>query len=103
MGRRRKYILEVSSRWFNGEEGLDPQFVPDGAKQEYVTVRRFGEIIREELRWVIELNSLEELERLAKWGQLHYGSLGKHNGELVIIYDSEMEYPIIEFYNDYRE
>lgn len=98
-----KYILEVTSRWTIGEESLDPRFVPDGAKQEYVTICRYGEVIRDELRWVIELNTLEELEQLAKWGQSIYGCLDNHNGQLVIIYESEIEYPIIEFYNDYRE
>lgn len=68
-----------------------------------MTICRYGEVIRDELRWVIELNTLEELEQLAKWGQSIYGSLDNHNGQLVVIYESEIEYPIIEFYNDYRE
>lgn len=98
-----KYILEVTSRWAIGEESLDPRFVPDGAKQENVNVYCFGKVVRKIPCWVIELNTLEELERLAKWGQSIYGSIDSNNGQLVLIYDSITEYPIIEFYNDYRE
>ena len=102
-----KYILKVVSHRKEEDEapyyGLDPQYIPEGAQLEYVETKWFGEVKAKIKQWVIDISTLEELHKLAKWARFHYGTQGNSNEAIIIINDSELEYPTIYIYNDYYE
>ena len=102
-----KYILKaVSLRHKEDEDpyyGLDTQYIPEGARIELVETRWFGEKKAKIKQWVIDISTVEELHKLAKWAQCCYGTQGNSNEALIIINDSELEYPTIYIYDDYYE
>jgi len=102
-----KYILQVTEGGVGFSEypfnGLDPKRIPDGCKLEWVKRRYFGERAGRIKRWVVDLASLEELQSLMRWAADRYGVHSNLNSAIVIMEDSELEYPIIQIYNDYIE
>lgn len=88
-----KYILETTKH-------VDPQFipcVPKGAKQEFCSTNWRKE---KQKKWVIELNTIEDVERLQQWAQENYED---YTGLIFLPKKKYNDYPVIEIYNDWRE
>ena len=96
-----KYILQATAISGTFDKTLDPQFVPPGARLEYVTMR-FDKVAVRVKKWVIDISTIEELNKLSGFAAFHYGA-HSHREALIIYRDDECDLPIIEFYNDYHE
>lgn len=88
-----KYILETTRY----SAPFDISCVPMGAKQEVCSGNWKGERVR---RWVINLETIQEVEDLQKWAQENYEDC---TGLIFLPKGTYDDYPRIEIYDNYRE
>ena len=88
-----KYILVTSSH----DEPMFIPAVPMNAKQEVCSENWKGEKLK---RWVIELNTIEDVENLQKFVQENYEDC---TGLIFLPKNNYDDYPVIEIYDNYRE
>lgn len=97
-----KYILRATSceDAYLTISNLDSAFlpaIPTEATQELCDIINGHQKVK---RQVIELNTIEDIEKLQQWAKNNYED---YTGLIFLPKDKYTDYPVIEIYDDWRE